>query len=233
LKPHAKGLAIGTVAALVESAANLAEPWPLKIVLDHVLRSKPGHGWLNQVISSIAGADKVAVLKFAALAVVAISAVGATANYTQRCVTTGLGQWITYDLRQTLYFHIQRLSLSYHDRKQTGDLISRLTSDIDAIQSFVASGLLGALINSLTLMGMMVVMFCLSRQFTLIALSVAPLLFAVVFHYTRRIKTSFARSAEKGRRDSLGNPGDVVVHARGEGLCTRRIRTTSPGRREP
>jgi subfamily B ATP-binding cassette protein MsbA len=103
-------------------------------------------------------------------------------------VTTGLAQWVMHDLRRTLYSHIQRLSLGYHDRKQTGDLISRLTSDIDAIQGFIASGLLGALINSLTLVGMVVVMFCLSRQFTLIALSVAPLLFAVVFHYTRRIK---------------------------------------------
>ena len=48
-----------------------------------------------------------------------------------------------HDLRRTLYSHIQRLSLAYHDHKQTGDLISRVTSDIDAIQSFIASGLLG------------------------------------------------------------------------------------------
>ena len=45
-----------------------------------------------------------------------------------------------HDLRRTLYSHIQRLSLAYHDQKQTGDLISRVTSDIDAIQSFITSG---------------------------------------------------------------------------------------------
>ena len=59
-----------------------------------------------------------------------------------------------HDLRQTLYFHIQRLSLAYHDQKSTGDLISTVTSDIDSIQTFITQGLLDALINVLTLVGM-------------------------------------------------------------------------------
>ena len=202
LRPHATGLTIGIVAVIVEGAANLAEPWPLKIVLDNVLKSKPGHGWLNQLIFSAAGTDKVAILKFAALAVLVIAAVGAVCSYTEKYITTNLGQWVMHDLRHTLYSHIQRLSLGFHDQKQTGDLISRLTSDIDAIQSFIASGLLGALMNSLTLVGMIAVMFCLSRQFTLIALSVAPVLFVVVFHYTRRIK--------KATRDVRKKEGEMV-----------------------
>jgi ATP-binding cassette subfamily B protein len=188
LRPHVKGLTIGIAAVVVEGAASLAEPWPLKVVLDNVLRSKPGHGWLNQLILSAAGTDKLAILKFAALAVLLIAAVGAVSNYTEKYITTNLGQWVMHDLRHILYSHIQRLSLGFHDRKQTGDLISRLTSDIDAIQGFIATGLLGMLINSLTLVGMVAIMFCLSWRFTLIALSVAPLLFLVVFHYTRRIK---------------------------------------------
>ena len=190
LRPHSRALTIGIAAVLVEGAANLAEPWPLKIVLDNVLKSKPGHGWLSQLIFSAAGTDKVAILKFAALAVLVIASIGAVSSYTEKYITTSLGQWVIHDLRHTLYSHIQRLSLGFHDQKQTGDLISRLTSDIEAIQSFIASGLLGVLINSLTLLGMITVMFCLSHQFTLIALSVAPLLFVVVFHYTRRIKTA-------------------------------------------
>ncbi len=202
LRPHAAGLMIGLVAALVESAANLAEPWPLKIVLDNVLKSKSAHGWLNQLILSAGATDKAAILKFAALAVLAIAAVGAVSSYTEKYITTSLAQWVMHDLRRTLYSHIQRLSLGFHDQKQTGDLISRLTSDIDAIQNFIASGLLGALINSLTLVGMMVVMFCLSPRFTLIALSVAPLLFAVVFHYTRRIR--------KATREVRKKEGEMV-----------------------
>jgi len=91
-------------------------------------------------------------------------------------------------LRGRVYSHIQKLSLAFHDQERTGDLVSRVTSDIDSIQSFITQGLLGILINVITLIGMIAVMFYLNWRFTLIALSVAPFLFAVVYSYTRRIK---------------------------------------------
>jgi len=200
LRPHAKILTIAVVAVMIEGAANLAEPWPLKVVLDTVLKARPDTGWLHQAIFSTVGTDKIAILRFAALAVLLIAAVGAVSTYAERYLTTSVGQYVMHDLRQTLYSHIQRLSLDYHDRKYTGDLISRLTSDIDSIQSFIASGLLGALTSSLTLVGMIIVMSYLNWQFTLIALSVAPLLFVVVFHYTRSIKTASREGGEKKAR---------------------------------
>jgi ATP-binding cassette subfamily B protein len=105
-------------------------------------------------------------------------------------------------LRQVLYSHVQKLSLAYHDRKQTGDLISRVTSDIDSIQSFITSGLLGVLVDSMTLIGMVCVMFYINWRFTLIALSVAPVLFLVVYSYTRRIK--------KASREVRKKEGEIV-----------------------
>ena len=196
LRPHSRALVGGALAVTGETIANLLEPWPLKVVLDHVLKSQPPKGWLNQLILLIAGTDKLKVLTFAAVAVLVIAAFGAICSYAEKRVTTTVGEWVAHDLRSTLYSHIQRLSLAFHDQKRTGDLISRVTSDIDAIQSFVASGLLGALISSLTLIGMIGVMLYLNWQFTLIALSVAPVLFVVVYSYTRRIKKA-ARAARK------------------------------------
>ncbi len=187
---------------MVEGAASLAEPWPLKVVLDTVLKTKPGSGWLQQVVAAAGGADKIAMLKFASIAVLVIAAVGAVSSYTERYLTTTVGCEVMHDLRQTLYSHVQRLSLAYHERKYTGDLIGRLTSDIDSIQSFVASGLLGGLVSGLTLVGMIVLMFYLNWRFTLIAVSVAPLLFVVIFHYTRRIK--------KGSREVRKKEGEMV-----------------------
>src|SRR5260221_10927652 len=84
LKPHGTSLTIGIVAVLVGGVANLAEPWPLKIVLDNGLKSKTSQGVVNQFIFSIAGTDKEAILKFAALAVLVIAAVGAVCSYTER-----------------------------------------------------------------------------------------------------------------------------------------------------
>jgi ATP-binding cassette subfamily B protein len=201
LKPHAWALTVGIVAVFIEGAAALAEPWPLKVVLDNVLKSKPGHTWINQFIFATT-ADRNTVLQWAALAVLMIAAIGATANYAERYITASLGQWIMHDLRDRLYSHIQHLSLGFHTQKQTGDLITRLTTDIDAIQSFITAGLLGALINGVTLLGMIGVMFFLSPRFTMISLSIAPLLFFVVFHYTRRIK--------RATRDVRRKEGEMV-----------------------
>ena len=196
LRPHAKTLAIGLMAVIGEGVTNLLEPWPLKIVIDNVLKSQPVQGWLPKLFGPLATGDKLTILKFAAIAALAIAIVGALCSYTEKYLTTSVGQWVMHDLRLRLYSHIQLLSLAYHDHKQTGDLVSRVTSDIDAIQSFIASGLLGALINGLTLVGMVGVMFYLSWRFTLIALSVAPILFVLVYTYTRRIKQA-AREVRK------------------------------------
>ena len=197
LKPHSKILALGLVAVIGEGVANLLQPWPLKIVLDNVLKSREIHGWLNGFIQSTVGPDRLAALEFAAVAVLAIALLDAVCSYTEKYVTTSVGQWVTHDLRLMLYHRIQRLSLAYHDQTQTGDLLSRVTSDIDAIQSFIASGLLTALVNSMTLVGMVSVMFYINWRFTLIALSVAPVLAAVVFTYTRRIKKASRQVRKK------------------------------------
>lgn len=187
LYPHWATLGLAFVAVVGESVTDLLEPWPLKIVFDYVFGSKPMPEWLAGVVGWL-GHDKFAALNFAVLAVLAIAALGALSSYFENYLTTTVGQWVMHDLRRVVYQHIQRLSLSFHDQKRTGDLISRVTSDIDAIQSLVSNVLLGILVNILTLLGMIAVMFYLSWQFTLIALLVAPALFLVVFRFTRRIK---------------------------------------------
>jgi ATP-binding cassette, subfamily B, bacterial len=202
LRPHTKALIFGILAAIGDAIANLLGPVPLKIVLDNVLRSKAPTGWLNTLMVSMVGADKLAIIKFAAIAVVVIALFGALCAYAEKLLTTSVGQWVMHDLRQTLYFHIQRLSLAYHDQNSTGELLSTLTSDIDSIQTFISSNFLDALIDIVTLVGMVVVMFCINWQFTLIALSVAPVLALVVFKYTRSIR--------KASREVRKKQGEMV-----------------------
>lgn len=196
LAPHRTSLLLGLLAVTGEGAANLLDPWPLKIVLDNVLRGRDTHASMLRWLQPITGSDQIGMLKFACLAVLAIAALDAVCTYSEKYITTNVGQWIAYELRRTIYAHIQRLSLAFHDQKQTGDLISRVTNDIDSIQSFITSGLLSSLINIITLFGMIGVMFYLNWRFTLIALSIAPPLFIVVYSYTRRIKKA-ARAVRK------------------------------------
>ncbi len=187
-RPHWKALSIAFVAVLIEGAASLFDPWPIKIVIDYALGSRPMPEWVAGPVRATFGEGKLAIVYFAAIATVVVAALGAVASYTQNYLTTRVGQMVMLDLRQTLYHHIQRLSLSFYDRTKIGDLISRVTTDVDAIQSFVSTALLGIVAPSLTLVGMLAVMFYFNWRFTLIALSVAPILFLQVYTLTRRIK---------------------------------------------
>src|SRR5919198_1147179 len=196
LRPYWKQLAVAFLAIMAESATDLLEPWPLKVVFDYVFGSKPMPGWLERLVGATVGTSKFAVLNFAALAVILIAAVSAVSTYAEKYLTTSVGQRVMHDLRHTLYNHIQRLSLAFFERQKTGDLIVRMTSDIDAVQDFVSSALLGIFVNCLTLLGMLGVMFYLDWRFTLISLSVAPALFLVVYSFTRRIKRN-ARAVKK------------------------------------
>jgi ATP-binding cassette subfamily B protein len=190
LRPHRRALSLGLIAIAGESVADLLTPWPLKIVLDNVLGQKhiKSHGWLDSVIKRTAGHGSIQILEFACIAVLAIAVLDAICTYGDKYVTTSVGQWVTHDLRSRLYAQVQRLSLTYHDQNQTGDLISRVTTDIDAVQTFIVSGMLTMLVDIVTVFGMIGIMFYLSWRLTLIALVVVPPLFAIVYTYTRKVK---------------------------------------------
>ncbi|HEY2471764.1 MAG TPA: ABC transporter ATP-binding protein [Terracidiphilus sp.] len=213
LRPHRRQLWLGLLAIAGESIAGLLEPWPLKIVLDDLLQGKSQHGWLHRFIVATAGSAPRNILIFACIAVLIIAATDALCTYGEKFLTTNVGQWVAHDLRRTIYTHVQRLSLAYHDQQPTGDLVSRVTVDIDAIQSFIVSGLLSILVDTLTLVGMIIVMFCVNWQFTLIALAVVPPLFFIVNTYTRRVKKA-SREVRKKEGKMVSVVAEVVSSIR-------------------
>src|SRR3989449_1724633 len=121
--------------------------------------------------------------------------------------TRGMGdlaQHFVFAIRRNLFAHLQRLSLRFHDQQRTGDLITRLTTDTQAIQEMIANGLTVLATNTCLLAGMLVLMFWLNWRFALVSLSVAPLLFWTVFRYKRRIKVASRQArASTGQLASL------------------------------
>jgi subfamily B ATP-binding cassette protein MsbA len=212
-RPYWKQLTLAFVAVLGETFSDVLEPWPIKIVIDNILQSKKLPGWLAGFVSGAFGQNKLAILNFAVAAVAGIALVGAISSYLEKYLTTSVSQWVTHDLRRTLYNHIQRLSLAEYDKTQTGDLISRVTSDINAVQDFINSALLGIIVNVLTLVGMASVMFYINWRFTLIALSIAPALFAVVYYLTRRIKKA-SREVRKKESELVSVVQEVLTSVR-------------------
>jgi ATP-binding cassette subfamily B protein len=194
IRPYWVLLAVAFGAMLLDGAMNLLEPWPLKLIFDNVIGGKPMPAWLARwpVIG-----DGLGLLNAAALAVIGIAAIGAVGSYGEKYLSTAVGQHVMHDLRRKLYHHVQRLSLSFFEQRRTGDMVVRLTSDIDAAQDFISSALLGMTRDVLTLLGMLVIMLALDWRFTLLSLSITPLLFAVVYHRTRRIKKAAREVKQK------------------------------------
>jgi ATP-binding cassette, subfamily B, bacterial len=212
LRPHWRAMTLAMVGVAAEAAASLLEPWPLKIVLDYLLQARPLPGWMMPAVGWIGGGT-LAVLNVAVVTVAVIAVGGAVGSYLNNYLTANAGQWVMHDLRRTLYHHIHRLSLAEHDEKRTGDLIGRVTSDIDSIQDFVTSALLGIVTNVLTLVGIIAVMLYLNWRFTLISLAIAPVLFLVVYVFTRRIKKA-SRDVRKKESELLSMVAEVFSSIR-------------------
>src|SRR5713101_3599201 len=213
IRPHWMALTLALGAMLGEAFTDVLEPWPIKIVVDNIQQAHKLPGRLGGVITALFGQNHYAVLNFAVVAVAVIAIVGAVSSYFEKYLSTNVSQWVGHDLRRTLYHHIQRLSLADHDKSRTGDLITRVTSDIEAVQDFINSALLGILVNVLTLLGMIGVMFYLNWRFTLISLSLSPALFLVVYYFTRRIKRA-SRAVRKKESELLSLVEEVLTSIR-------------------
>jgi ATP-binding cassette subfamily B protein len=213
VRPHWKSLSLALVAVLGETLTGILEPWPIKVVIDSIQHSKALPGLLGRMVAATFGRGPYAELNFAVAAVAAIAIVGAISAYFEKYLTTSVSQWVGHDLRRTIYHHIQRLSLAEHDKARTGDMITRVTTDIEVIQTFIDSALLGILVNLMTLAGMIAVMFYLDWRFTLISLSVMPVLFVVVYSFTGRIKKA-SRAVRTKEGELLSVVAEVLTSIR-------------------
>jgi ATP-binding cassette, subfamily B, bacterial len=210
LRPHWKTLVVAFIAVIGETAADVLEPWPIKIVVDNVLQGKRLAGPLGEAVRMLFGQNASALLAFALTAVLTIAIVGGISGYIEKYLTTTVSQWVAHDLRMLLYQRIQRLSLAEHGRSRSGDLITRVTKDIDAVQDFIDTALLGIVVSVLTLVGMLAVMLYMNWRFTLVGLSVAPVLFVVVYFYSRKIKDA-SRTVKKKESELLSGVAEVFT----------------------
>jgi subfamily B ATP-binding cassette protein MsbA len=201
----------GLFAVLGETAADIPEPWPIKIIIDAVVQSKPLPHWLVVAVG-VCCTGPHSGLNTAVAAVVFIAVLGAVSTHAEKSLTTNVSQWVAHDLRLTRTTHPAAVARGPR-RGAHGDPISRVTDDIGAVQDFINSALLVIVVNVLTLVGMIAVMWYVNWRFTLIALSVAPLLFLVVYAFTRRIKAA-SRAVRKRESAMLSDVAEVLTSIR-------------------
>jgi ABC-type multidrug transport system fused ATPase/permease subunit len=189
MRPYRGTLIVILLAMLVQTAMSVAGPWPLKIILDNVVGTHKLAPWLDDLLRPIlSGGSKMQIAVAAAIAAVLIAVLGAVASYVANYYTTSVGQWVANDLRLRTYHHLQQLSLSYYDSHQTGTLLSTITSDVQTIQGFASSSTLGIVVDILTIVAMLFIMFWLNWDFTLIAVAVTPFMLLLVSRFKKVVK---------------------------------------------
>ena len=175
---------------------ELAAPWPLKIIFDHLLldKSVPASlDWLAPVLSR----GKPTAIVAVALAIVVIALFRGVFAYFQSFITSRIGHELVYRLRRELFAHLQQLSLSFHARARTGELLTKVVSDTSALKDIFAESALTFAAHSLTVIGMFVIMFWLDWRMALIVLATFPVLTYALFGVYRRIKASARKQRER------------------------------------
>lgn len=184
LRQQAPLIGGGTLALLAEIVLRLLEPWPLKFLVDYVIAPSPGGPPLPVWL---AGSEPSTLLILAAAMVVVFAGGRALTAYISTVLLALAGNRVLTEVRAELYSHIQRLSLSYHYRARTGDLLNRLTGDIGRLQEVTVTAVMPLLANLLTLFGMLLVMLWIDWRMALIALSIIPLFIYTMSSLGKRI----------------------------------------------
>ena len=187
LRPYRGLLLLGGLLVLVVAGLELALPWPLKIVADDVLRGRPPSGSLGALLGPIADRP-YAILVACGASLAMLAALDAVGSYVSSVLLQGVGERMVADLRTQVFAQLQRLSLTYHDGQRVGDLATRMTGDVNAVQAVLVATF-GTLVPNLALlMGILVVCLIVQPVFALLVLVVAPSLYGVVRHYRASIK---------------------------------------------
>ncbi|MCU0533432.1 MAG: ABC transporter ATP-binding protein/permease [Hydrococcus sp. Prado102] len=186
IRKQQKLLFFCAIALVADVGLRVLEPWPLKFVFDYVLIQ-------NQIPADfplLATLDPVWLLTFSALAAIAIPALRALAGYWSTVWLALVGSRVMSEVRERLYRHLQQLSLSYHTKARSGDLIVRVSSDASRLQEILITAALPLLVSVLMLFGMLVVMFWMDRDLTLLSLLTLPFFGLAATRLSERIRES-------------------------------------------
>lgn len=199
LKEAKDQLALAVLSIIGFTVTSLLVPWPLKLIFDHVLLEKPlpeGLAFLSGVIQPAS----VATLVGLSVSIVLIAFFSGFFSYWQLFITSRIGYRIVYRLRGEMFEHLQRLSLSFHNRSHTGELMSKITTDTNTLKDVYSQYLVTFSTHILTVTGMFAIMVALNWKLALIAAATFPLLSWALFHVLRKVKKSAKKQrANEGR----------------------------------
>jgi len=183
LRPRKRALVWGSIVIIVETLAKLAGPILIGIGID-------------KGIPPVARGESPTVLGIVVGLFLAVVVLRAALEYAFLTIAGKLGQDVLYDLRERLFEHFQRLSLSFHERYTSGRVISRLTSDVEAIWELLGSGILAVASGGLSILGISIVLLILDWPLALVAIAIFPLVLLLTRWFRTRAEVVYRETRE-------------------------------------
>jgi ATP-binding cassette subfamily B protein len=174
LRPHAAAVFVSFLLIVAQAAIDLVGPYLTKIAIDRHIAT-----------GDAAGLTRVALMFL--LTLVAAFAV----RFLQTYIMQMTGQRIMQDMRREIFRHLQRLHVAYFDKNPLGRLMTRVTTDVDAVNELFTSGVVTVFGDLFTLLGIMAVMLALEWRLALVSFAVIPLFFLLTDWFRRGARESF------------------------------------------
>ena len=168
------------IAVLATTAIELAPPWLIRYSVDQlILGGHPERIW------------------WLAAGLLGISLIQGAIDFVRLYLGAYTGQQIIFEIRSAIFEHLSHLSFSFYDKARTGDLMSRVTADVDALSQFFARAVVIVITNILTLLGILLVLFIWDWRLGLLFLLFLPLVVHAMWIYSRRVRPAWGRARRK------------------------------------
>ncbi len=174
LKPYRKYVALAITLLVISSAFGLAGPYLVKIAIDNYIAA-----------SDFGGLQQIALIYMLFLFVQFFT------DYGQLYIMEWIGQHAMFDLRRQLFAHVQSMHLQFFDKNPSGRLLTRVTTDVNALNELFASGVVEILGNILQLVGVMAAMYYISPRLALVTFVIMPLIVIATMVFRKRVREAY------------------------------------------
>jgi ATP-binding cassette subfamily B protein len=184
LRPYWMLAILALVLTLLAALFSLLLPWPLAIMFDSVIGGHPLPGILEPLFGSL---DRVTLLILLAVSAVALTAMQGIFGVLEQYITTKVDQYMTLEFRSDLFRHAQRLPVTYHEERRTGNFVAQINLQASSAGTIIVA--IPPILQSIaTLVGMLVIALSINVKLTLLVVSVVPFIYYSTSYYIKRIE---------------------------------------------
>ncbi len=190
LRPYRVQVVIALIAIVLKACADVLGPYLTKVAIDKYLASHTeAHSLLDRFLSPrpLTGIAQIAGMY------IGILLFSFLLEFTQTYVMQWTGQKVMFDLRSEIFRHLQRLHIAFFDKNPVGRLVTRVTSDVDALNEMFTAGVVSIFEDVFVLLGILVIMLNMNWRLALITFAVLPLIFYATSIFRRKVRESYRR----------------------------------------